>query len=63
MCAAKSNLEQLTDFFSNLEYLHKLKLQTEPIEKFKYLIIFFLSNFYYGIGMKKPLTPYLGETL
>ena len=25
--------------------------------------MFFVTNFYYGIGMKKPLNPYLGETL
>ena len=60
---AKSNLEQICDFFGNLEYIHKMTKVDDPVEKFKFLILFFVSNFYYGLGIKKPLNPYLGETL
>lgn len=61
--APKSNLEQISDFFGNLDLLHKITKTTDKLERFKFLILFFISNFYYGFGIKKPLNPYLGETL
>lgn len=33
------------------------------MEKFKNVIIMFISNFFYGLGVNRPLNPYLGETL
>lgn len=59
----KTNLEKIAEFFGNLEYLHLANKAEDFIEKFKYVIILFISNFYYGLGTRKPLNPYLGETL
>lgn len=59
----KTNLEKLSEFFGNLKYIHKALESKNPIDKFKNVITFIISNFYYGLGMRKPLNPYLGETL
>ena len=59
----KSQLEKFCDMFNSLDYMRQAANVTDKIEKFKLVICMFLSNFYYGIGSKKPFTPYLGETL
>lgn len=63
MFDAKSQVEKFADFFNSLSYVHKALEVNDRLEKLKMIICMFTSNFYYGIGAKKPFNPYLGETL
>ena len=59
----RSQVEKFGDFFNSLDYIHKALNTTDKLEKLKLIICMFSSNFYYGIGARKPFNPYLGETL
>ena len=59
----KTQLTQTAELFNCLQFIHKAVQAQQPIEKLKYVIVPFISNFYYGLAPKKPFNPYLGETL
>ena len=49
--------------FTSIDLFHKATKTKDPIERLKYVITPFLSNFYYGANPLKPFNPYLGETV
>ncbi len=59
----KTNLEKVSEFFGNLTYIHKAVESEDANVRFQNVVTFIISNFYYGLGIRKPLNPYLGETL
>ncbi|EGR28111.1 oxysterol binding, putative [Ichthyophthirius multifiliis] len=44
-------------------YLNKAAIESDPLERFKYVIVTTISSFYYTNTFLKPLNPVLGETL
>jgi hypothetical protein len=42
--------------------LKKAAEATDPIERFKYVMVFILSGLHRGLAQKKPFNPILGET-
>ncbi len=58
-----TQLQIIADFFSNLDYIHKATESNNKIERLKNIIVFVTSCVYYGINIKKPFNPYIGETL
>jgi len=46
-----TNHEKLTKFFRNIDYLHKAVDTRNKLERFKYVITLFVSNFFYGVNV------------
>lgn len=62
MFDSRSQVEKFGDFFNSLDYIHRAFDAPNQLERLKFIISMFASNFYYGIGAKKPFNPFLGET-
>lgn len=59
----RSMLERFVDWFSfSPILLKKANEQNDPIEAFKYAIIFTLSGLFFSTNQLKPFNPFLGET-
>ena len=58
----KTQLQKIADFFTNLDYLNKAYESKNKLDKLKNIIIFITTCVYYGMGIKKPFNPYIGET-
>ena len=58
----KSQVFSSAEFFSNFEFLHKACETGNSLDKFKFLIVFAVSNFIYRPFSGKPYNPLLGET-
>ena len=60
----KSMLEKYTDWWVNAPSIVKpAGKSTDPLESFKQVIIFSLSNLHFSASQLKPFNPLLGETL
>ena len=49
-------------FFQFPTYLHLASLSSDPLERFKFVIIACVSGFHRSSSFIKPLNPILGET-
>lgn len=60
----RSTLERILDLWSTGPiFLKAAALATDPLEKLKYTIAFFVSGLHMQVEMRKPFNPILGETL
>jgi hypothetical protein len=59
----RSFLQRMPDIWAFAPvYLKKAAECSDPIERFKYCIIFMISGLHRGLAQKKPFNPILGET-
>lgn len=58
----KTQLQKIADFFGNLDYIDKAYNAKTKKETLQNTIIFLTTCVYYGMGIKKPFNPYIGET-
>lgn len=64
MFEARSTIQRISDYFSFAPiYLKKGALSTNPIERFKYIVAYFISGMQICTGQLKPFNPILGETM
>lgn len=62
MFGKNTSFNKHADLFAGVMFLHKAASATNSIERFKYIITFLTSKFYYLMTPRKPFNSYLGET-
>lgn len=58
----KSQIERFALTLCNLNSLHNACKETDPMEILKHVMSFMIGSLYYGLDIRKPFNPFLGET-
>jgi hypothetical protein len=59
----QSQIQKIVQHFQNTEILRRAINEEDPHDQIGLILSFVVSNIYYGISVKKPFNPLLGETM
>eukprot|EP00475_Leptophrys_vorax_P042438 TRINITY_DN80015_c0_g1_i1.p1 TRINITY_DN80015_c0_g1~~TRINITY_DN80015_c0_g1_i1.p1 ORF type:complete len:385 (+),score=110.41 TRINITY_DN80015_c0_g1_i1:70-1224(+) len=63
LCEGRSFLERIPDQWAYLPYyLGKAAIETDPVQRLKYIVAMSVAGLHYTCRMDKPFNPVLGET-